>query len=196
MNPRQTAMIFIEFQNDFCKEGGKLFSLVQEELKRNQTILHAVRLLEGARAKGFKVIHCPFTLDQKWNSENEVVGLLRGVSDGSVFEPNSWGHTIIDEMKPQEGEIVLEGKRTLSGFSHTNLEHLLKNAGIKNVFIAGFLTNICVTATALSAYDLGYHVRIVPEACAAASREIQEYVELHLCPIFGGAVKVEQVLEG
>jgi ureidoacrylate peracid hydrolase len=45
--------------------------------------------------------------------------------------------------------------KALCGFNNTNLEALLKEGGIKNVLIAGFLTNFCVESTARSAYDKG-----------------------------------------
>ena len=41
MKADKTALILIEFQNDFCKEGGKLFSLVAGEIERNKTIENA-----------------------------------------------------------------------------------------------------------------------------------------------------------
>ena len=193
MKPNETALIFIEFQNDFCKEGGKLYSLVEPELKRNQTIANAVRLLEKGHAGGYKIIHCPFTLDKEWIREHDCDGLLPGLYDGDVFQPGTWGHEIIEELKPRDGEIVLEGKRTLSGFSHTNLGHLLQFASIKNVVICGFLTNICVQATAWSAYDAGYRVRLVPCACAAANEELQRYVEDQVVPMLGGAITPDEL---
>jgi len=49
----------------------------------------------------------------------------------------------------------------LSGFTNTQLKHLLQQRQIKNVAIAGFLTNVCVEATARSAYDLGYRVVVI-----------------------------------
>ena len=64
MKANETAIIFIEFQNDFCKEGGKLNGLVRDEIARNQTLENAVRLLNGAREKGVNIIHCPFVLDR------------------------------------------------------------------------------------------------------------------------------------
>lgn len=191
MIPRETAIVFIEFQNDFCRENGKLYRLVESELKRNHTIENGVRLLRNARAGGYKIVHCPFTLDRSWVIQHECSGILRNILTGDIFAPGSWGHEIIDEMKPIDGETVLQGKCTLSGFAHTNLEQLLRNSGIRNVVVCGFLTNVCVQATAWSAYDAGFQVRIVPEACASASQDIQRYVEDQIVPIVGGAMSVD-----
>lgn len=197
MNANETAVIFIEFQNDFCAQGGKLHEGVKKELARVGTIDHARKLLDGARQKGCKIIHSPFTLDKKWIAERGATGLLSQLAEGEIFMPGSWGQEIISELAPREGEIVLEGKRALSAFSHTNLADILRFAGIKNVIICGFLTNLCVQATAWSAYDLGFRTRIVAEACAATDAPIQNYVESQIVPIFAGpegAITVDEFL--
>lgn len=196
MKPNQTAIIFIEFQNDFASEGGKLFAAVQPELERNQTIPNAQRLLAGARAKGCLVIHCPFVLDAGWVADCGCTGLLSGISGGEIFAPGSWGQAIIPAMQPAEGEILLAKKRALSAFSHTDLAAILAERGIKNFIICGFLTNICVQATAFSAYDAGLTTRIALDACCATSEPIQRYVEENLPALLGGESCVDKLLEG
>lgn len=194
MNARETAVLFIEFQNDFCRQNGLLYEVVKDELERLGTVQNAKRLLDGARRAGCKVIHAPFTLDKAWNEANEIEGLLKDVYDGNVFAPGSWGHEIIDELKPIEGEIVLEGKRSLSAFTHTNLAEILRFAGIKNLIVVGQLTNVCAQASAWSAYDLGFRVRMIPEACASASPLIHDFVLSQVAPMFGEVFTVDSFL--
>ena len=195
MNSKETALILIEFQNDFCSENGKLFELVKDEITRNETIANATRLLSGARAKGVQIIHCPFVLDRTWALEKRFEGLLSGLVEGDVFAPGSWGGDIIESLRPLENETLLVGKRALNGFVHTKLADVLAEKKIMNVGVAGFLTNVCVQATAWGAYDLGYRTRIIPSACGATSRRNQEYVVEEICPILGGAPTVDEFLE-
>ena len=194
MKANETAVLLIEFQNDFCHPEGKLYDLIKGELERLNTVANARALLAGARRTGCKVIHSPFTLDREWTKARQIQGLLRGVCDGDVFAPGSWGHEIVPELAPAEGEIVLEGKRSLSAFNHTNLAEILRFAGIRNLAVAGQLTNVCAQASAWSAYDLGFNVLMIPEACASASREIHEFVVSQVAPIFGAPVTVESFL--
>ena len=194
MKADKTALIFIEFQNDFCKPGGKSYDSVCDEIARNHTIENAVRLLAGARSKGVHIIHCPFVLNLDWAEGKE--GLFKNVADGRVFEANSWGGAIIDELQPQENEIILKGKRGINAFEHTDLAHILASLGVENVGVAGFLTNVCAQATAWGAYDRGYRTRLIPDACGAASQEIQEYVEKEVCPLFGATPRVDEFLAG
>jgi len=193
MKASETAVIFIEFQNDFCTEGGKLYGLVKDEIARVGTNDNAKRLLNAARAKGCTIIHCPFSLDANWVGQCNVCGLIANVCQGEVFNPETWGHQIIEMLAPIDGETVLANKRALSGFTNTKLAEILQNKGIKNVIIAGYLTNVCVQATAWSAYDLGYNVRIAIDACGATSQSNHEYVENEVCPILGGKTTVDDL---
>lgn len=192
MKASETAVIFIEFQNEFCKEGGKLHEAVRGELARNGTIPHAVRLLAGARETGCLVVHCPFVFDEAWAREKCLCGILAGAGEGGAFRPGEWGTEFIDELKPSAGETVLVGKHALSGFTNTQLADSLAGRGIRHVACAGFLTNVCVESTARSAYDLGYAVTIVTDACAATSQAIQEYVEKEIAPVLGRAARAEE----
>ncbi len=194
MNAKETAVIFIEFQNDFCSEGGKLYAAVQGELQRNGTLANARRLLDGAREKGCLVIHCPFSLDAKWVSACGCTGLLAGISANEMFAPGTWGHEIIPAMLPADGEIVLQKKRALSAFSHTDLAKILVEKGVKNLVVCGFLTNICVQATAFSAYDSGLETRVALNACCATSETLQKYGEENYPPLLGGEACVDEIL--
>lgn len=188
MKPNETAVIFIEFQNEFCHPDGGAHVLVSREMARIGTIKNARRLLDGARLAGCKIIHSPFTLDREWVEATGVEGLLSGLAREDNFVPGTWGQEIIDEMKPLAGEFVLTGKRALSAFSHTNLDETLRAAGIKNVVVCGFLSNACVQATAWGAYDRGYRTRIITDACASPAEPIQDYVVTKIVPMLVGVL--------
>ena len=194
MKANETAVILIEFQNEFCKEGGKLHDLVKDEMARLETIANGAKLLEAARAKGCLVIHSPFVFDEKWTDENCVCGIVAGAKEGGAFRPGDWGTKLIDEMKAQGGEIVLEGKRSLSGFTNTGLAEILAKNNIKNVVCAGFLSNVCLESTARSAYDLGYKVYIAKDASASGSKSNQDYVEQEIYPLIGEALTVDEIV--
>ena len=194
MKAKETAVILIEFQNEFCKEGGKLFDGVKGEIARQSTIPNAVRLAEGAREKGARVIHAPFVFNEEYFGEHKMEGIVKAVADGDAFREGTWGAEIIDEMKPKEGDRVVGGKSTLCGFNNTNLEKILKEANIKNVVIGGFLTNFCVESTARTAYDKGYGVTVIKDATAANSSDEQNYVEEKIFPLLGQALSVDQFL--
>jgi nicotinamidase-related amidase len=96
-------------------------------------------------------------------------GILAPIKNGELFTQGEWGGAICDLMKPDETDIVCKGKSGLCGFHSTNLDFTLRQNGIKNVAIAGFLTNCCVESTMRSAYERGYQVYTLTDCCAATS---------------------------
>lgn len=195
MKAKETAVILIEFQNEFCKEGGILHDGVKDEISRQGTITNAVKLAEGAHEKGAMVIHAPFVFNEKYFKDHEMIGIVKAVADGNAFREGTWGVEIIDELKPKEGDQVVTGKCTLCGFNNTDLEKIVKEANIKNVVIGGFLTNFCVESTARTAYDKGYSVTVIKDATAANSSEEQNYVEEKILPLLGQTLSVDQFLD-
>jgi len=194
MKAQKTAVVLIEFQNEFCKDGGKLHDMVKDEIARQKTVEHAIELAEGARQKGALVVHCPFVFDEQWVDDKCVCGIIAGAKEGGAFRPGEWGTEFIDELKPQEGDVVLEGKRALSGFTNTGLNDILQQRSIENVVTAGFLSNVCVEATTRSAYDRGYKVCVAKDATAATSEQNQQYVEREIYPILGEAKTAEEIV--
>ncbi len=195
MKAKETAVVLIEFQNEFCKEGGKLYEGVKGEIARQGTLGNAVKLAEGARKKGALVLHAPFVFNQQYFEQHRMGGIVKAVADGNAFRKGTWGAEIIEELKPKAGDKMVEGKATLCGFNNTNLEPILKAAKIKNVVVAGFLTNFCVESTARTAYDKGFGVTIIKNATAANSPEDQNYTEEKIFPLLGQVLSVEQFLD-
>ena len=87
-------------------------------------------------------------------------------------------------MKPAEDDLIVKGKNGLCGFASTNLDFLLRQNGITNVVLAGFLTNCCVESSMRSAYERGYHVYTVKDCCATTSVAAQDAAYEHTFGMF------------
>jgi ureidoacrylate peracid hydrolase len=133
--------------------------------------------------------------NQQYFDQHRMAGIVKAVADGNAFRKGTWGAEIIDELKPKAGDKMVEGKATLCGFNNTNLEQILKAAQIKNVVVAGFLTNFCVESTARTAYDKGFGVTVIQNATATNSPEDQNYTEEKIFPLLGQVLSVEQFLD-
>jgi hypothetical protein len=59
---------------------------------------------------------------------------------------------------------------SLSAFRGTGLHESLTARGIDRLLVAGFPTNLDVDSTARHAVELGYHVTVLADACAAHDR--------------------------
>ncbi len=195
MQARETAVILIEFQNEFCKEGGKFYDAHKDEILRLGTTENGAKLAKAAREKGCLIIHSPYVFDEKWADEVDIGGIIGEAKKiEGCFRPDTWGVEIIDEMKPEPGDVVLKGKRALSAFTNTGLAKMLEDHGTKNVVCAGFQSNCCVVSTARYAYDQGYRIHVVKDATATTSKDDQEHVESVIYPLLGNAMTVEEFI--
>jgi nicotinamidase-related amidase len=122
-------------------------------------------------------------------------GILKGVVDGNAFVKGTWGAAIVDELAPQEGDIVIEGKRGLDTFASTNLDFILRSKGIKTIALGGFLTNCCVESTMRSGYENGYQVITLNDCVAATSAEEHENAIKYDFPMFSQPMSSADFIE-
>lgn len=80
---------------------------------------------------------------------------------------------IIEEVKPQKGDIVIH-KNTTSIFVGTNFEIMLRYGGFKNIFFSGIATEIGVETSVRHAQALGFLPIVVKEAVSSRNREAHE----------------------
>lgn len=84
---------------------------------------------------------------------------------GGLFDPSARGGAFLEGAEPEEGETVID-KRLPNAFAGTALGEHLSGEGIKHLVLAGFMTHMCVSATARAALDQGFSSAIVAAACA------------------------------
>jgi len=187
VDPKRTALVLIEYQNDFTTEGGTLHDAVKGVMDETGMLENSRRLVDEARKAGATIIHAPISFAPGYGelgNPDKVYGILKGVIDSNSFVKGTWGVEICDEMAPQEGDIVVEGKRGLDTFATTNLDFVLRSNDIETVVIGGFLTNCCVESTMRSAYEKGYDVITLTDCTAATSAEEQKAATSQDYPMF------------
>jgi nicotinamidase-related amidase len=172
IDPQSTALVLIEFQNEFTSKGGVLHDAVAAVMAETGMLANAARVVREARRRGVAVMHVPITFADGYGElTKHPYGILKGVVDGKAFVKGSWGAAIVDDLKPEPGDIVIEGKRGLDAFASTNIDFILRSKGIKTVAIGGFLTNCCVESTMRTAYEHGFDVVTLVDCTAATSDE-------------------------
>jgi nicotinamidase-related amidase len=195
IDPSKTAVLLIEYQNEFASEGGVLHGAVAEVMKRTQMLANTSRLVEQARQKGATIMHAPITFVEGYNEISaHPYGILKGVVDGKAFIKGSWGAQIIDSLSPAPRDIVIEGKRGLDTFASTNLDFILRNKGIETVALGGFLTNCCVESTMRTAYEHGFEVITLTDCVAATSPEAHDNAIAHDYPMFSKPMSASEFI--
>jgi nicotinamidase-related amidase len=158
----KTALVIVDMQNDFIKEGGSLVVPAAAETISNIKNLKDLFRKEKARIVYTQDTH--FEGDKEW----EIWPIH--------CRKDMWGWQIIDELKPQKNEMVFQ-KNRYDGFYGTSLEHYLKLWEIENLIITGTVSNICVAQTAGSAGLRWYHV-VIPADGISAQTEFDQALTL------------------
>jgi nicotinamidase-related amidase len=185
IDPKTTALVLIEYQNDFTSEGGALHGAVSEVMDKTGMLANTLEVVDAARSAGATVMHAPITFAEGYNEiSSHPYGILKGVVDGKAFIKGSWGAAIVDDLAPADGDIVIEGKRGLDTFASTNLDFILRSKGITTIVLGGFLTNCCVESTMRSGYENGYKVITLNDCVAGTSTEEHENALKYDFPMF------------
>ena len=185
LDPAKTAVVLIEYQNEFTSEGGVLHPAVAPVMDKTGMLAKTVAFVERARAAGVTIMHAPITFAPGFGElSRHPYGILKGVVDGNAFVKGTWGAAIVDALAPAGGDIVVEGKRGLDTFASTNLDFILRSKGIETVILGGFLTNCCVESTMRSAYENGYRVITLTDCMAATSPEEHDNAIAYDFPMF------------
>jgi nicotinamidase-related amidase len=196
LDPKHTAVVLIEYQNDFTSEGGALHGAVAEVMEQTRMLRNTGRLVDAARSAGATIVHAPITFAPGYGElAPHPYGILKGVVDSTAFVKGEWGAEIVDALAPQPGDVVVEGKRGLDTFATTNLDFILRARGITTIALAGFLTNCCVESTMRTGYEKGYEVITLSDCVAATSREEHENAIRFDYPMFS-AVMTADALAG
>ncbi|AEA33145.1 cysteine hydrolase family protein [Hippea maritima] len=150
------AVLVVDMLNDFTLDSAPL------KVKENAKIIPNIKaLLDEKRKSGTAVI---YVCDAHAEDDKEFKIWPKHCVRGSK------GAEIVDELKPQEGDFIVE-KTTYDGFYNTELDSLLKQLGVKKLIITGCVINICIMYTASSAVLRGYEVEI-PLNCVSALDEL------------------------
>lgn len=185
MDPKTTALVLIEYQNDFTTPGGTLHDAVKGVMESTDMLANTVETVAKARELGATIVFAPITFTDDYHELSpQPYGILKGVVDSRSFRKGTWGAEIVDALTPQPGDIIIEGKRGLCGFATTNLDFILRSRGIQNVALGGFLTNCCVESTMRTAYEKGYQVVTLKDCTATLSEEEQRVAVEKTYPMF------------
>lgn len=168
----KTVLVIIDLQNDFLDPKG---AYARGGDSNPPALLLPARVAGVARAlksAGGMVVASQFTLWPDAAGEPMVsphLKALRPYLKKGDFAPGSWGQANVDELA---GLIdVTVSKVAYSAFFNTQLDWVLRRAGIATVAVCGIVTNGGVASTVRDAHMRDYRTLVLADGCAAFGEE-------------------------
>ncbi len=173
-DPAKTALLICDLQNDFLDPKGAYGRAGQTSADVAAVPLRVKRAADALRAKGGWIVSTHFTLVPGKGGEPLIsphLKKLRPFLAKGDFAPGSWGHDLIDLLRPADLSVE---KVAYSAFYMTRLEWLLRKAGIETLAICGIVTNGGVASTLRDAHVRDFHTILLSDGCAAFRREVHD----------------------
>lgn len=185
LRPANTAIIVIDMQADFCSPGGYLakkgydVSLTRAPIQPIQTVLAAARSQQFHiffTREGHRSDLADLSATKRWRNEKAGAAIGSTGPMGRLLVRGELGWDIIPELAPLPGEPVID-KPGNGAFYATDLDHMLRQRGVKNVVLCGVTTAVCVHSTLREASDRGYDTLLLEDCCGESD------YKLHLAAI-------------
>lgn len=198
LRPKQQALLVVDMQNDFLREGAP-----QEVAAGREIVPTVARLIEAYRTAERPVMFTRFlagpneSLMTIWSPEcgpeqrSCWPGHQRRYLDRS--EPLE-GPAVIDELEPRPDEFVVD-KYGYSAFHNTVLHDVLTANGCTQVVVVGVITQICVEDTVRHGFHHGFEMVVVPQGVASFDPDLHDAAIRNLAMKYAAVVDVERVEE-
>lgn len=164
------VVLALHYQNDQLHPEGRIrVGLSEDDPARAHLIAAAGRLLAGARARGWPIIHVRMAFRPDYADLARNTPIFRKTEEIGAVRDGHWGSEFFAELAPLDSprEFAFKHNR-ISAFYGTELESLLRLLDARQLVIGGIATHSVVESTVRDAADRGYEVTVAADACAAA----------------------------
>ena len=172
-----TAVVFIDPQNEVLSEKGAAWGAVGESVRENKTVENMERIFQAAKQNGFEVFISPhyfFPTDDGWKFNDPLETMehesrmfaRRGVLnlDGLIGSGADW----LARFKPyiEDGKTVVVSPHRVWGSQTNDLVLQLRKRGISKVILGGMLANMCVESHLRDLLEQGFEIMVATDATA------------------------------
>lgn len=157
------ALLLVDVQRDFCP-GGSL------PVADGDAVVPALNdWIDAARDAG-----CPIFASRDWHPADHVSFEARGGPWPSHCVQGTSGASFHPDLRlPQEAIVVSKATTpdsdVYSAFQGTELARLLRERGVRRLWVGGLATDYCVRASVLDALREGFEVAVIGNAVRAVN---------------------------
>lgn len=175
VDPRWTAVVVIDVQNDFCSTEGHFAKYGRDVARMQPAVGKMVEFVGKAQALGMRTIFLRQASlpDGRMDSPAWLRFKTRDGKAPDYAVPGTWGWEFVEGLRVRPDDWVVEKFRP-DGFIGTHLDHILRTQGIQSVILLGATTEGCVESTVRSASYHDYYVVVLEDAVATTNAELHE----------------------
>ncbi|MGB3790719.1 MAG: cysteine hydrolase family protein [Phormidesmis sp.] len=195
MNPRNTALLLIGFQNDYFSPEGILHGVIEASAKAVKTVENITYLVQELAKTPVSIIATPIFFTTDYTELVEPVGILKTIKEVGAFKEGTIGSRTIEELVPFQDDILeIPGKRGFNAFINTDLDEVLRQREITHLVIAGAVTSICIDSTGRSAHEKGYKVSVLSDCTSARTTFEQSFYLEDVFPLYAEILTADELL--
>ena len=200
----KSAVVVVDMQNAFASKGGML-DIAGVDISDAPRVVSSIKtVLDAARQARVPVVFVQMGYkpdlsnsggpnSPNWHKEL-AMNLMncRPELKGKLLTEGTWDFEIVEELKPEPGDLVVI-KTRYSGFAGTTLDSQLRTRGIRYLFFVGIATNVCVESTLRDAYFQDYWpILIADGAMPAGPASLHEATLFNVENFFGWTIHAEE----
>ena len=183
IDPKRTALLTIDLQNDFLHPDGAYGRAGQTSEAISALPARIKPLAAALRARGGVYISAQFTLVPGPGGEPLIaphLKKLRPFLGKGDFAPGAFGHSLVDELAPADYTVE---KVAYSALYQTRLEYILRALGIDTLIVGGIVTNGGVASTVRDAHLRNIHTVLLSDGSAAFRQDVHDATLVSLASV-------------
>ena len=182
-----SALLVLHFQNGVAHPEGVWGKYLFPQVEKNGSVGNAKRALEAARQRGMLVIYVNIAWRPGFPElPDNTCGLLKEAKDNNECLVGSWGADVIDQLKPEGNEIIVINFGSDS-FEGTDLDLILRNRGVKNLYVVGQCIEHVVATTVKRAVNMGYSAAILKD-CTSGFTDQNYDAMVEIMPLYADLI--------
>ena len=194
LDPLKTALVLVHWQKEIAAPGGRNSEDMPQRLLAMGTIDRTQAVLSATRKNGMLVVYVNGVHRPGYPElAARTVPLAKMLMERGSMLLGTPGVEVIDQLKPVDGDIVIENHSS-SSFCSTCLDLVLRARGITNIVLTGIATHVAIESTARDGFNMGYTVYTLEDCCTSTSQEIHDWTIKNVLSFFGFVIDAESYM--
>ena len=190
-------MLVIELQNDLCAgaraEKRGLSGALARAVRDRGVLKKLAPVLDACRARAVPVIYLTKERHPAIPPPGNGPSIYRRAGSEPSLVHGTWGAQVVDEIKPQEGDLVLPRFTSIDPSHGTELWAICESLRLDTLVLAGISTTLAVEGTARTAANRGYRVLVIEDCCASVPDEWHEFSVTNVLPLIAKVCSSDDV---